>query len=279
MPVREINNGCLEGELNAAGDKLVMVDFFATWCGPCKMIAPHIDHLSGQYPNAVFLKADVEKCTTEAGNYSIKVMPTFIFFQSGKEVARLLSASKEPIEQTIKKFYKEIVSKDVGYLDLKPFIDEKNSTSLNEIDKWQNALLGNQPGMFRSDEDDPELILHVSFNQVVKIHSIAIEAPIDNGPKTVKLFINRQAIDFNDAKNNESVQTIEFEPKHLAEGNPFELRFVKFQSVQSISLFFVNNQSAADQTIIKSVTFYGTPIVTTNMKDFKKAEGVPVANS
>jgi thiol-disulfide isomerase/thioredoxin len=81
MPVREISNDSLNGELTSAGDKLVMVDFFATWfvlyllfpinysnynrCGPCKNIAPHIEHLSSQYPNAVFLKADVEKCTVE----------------------------------------------------------------------------------------------------------------------------------------------------------------------------------------------------------------------
>ncbi len=79
MPVREISNDSLNGELTAAGDKLVMVDFFATWferfsltlfhlilifrCGPCKTIAPFIEQLSSQYPNAVFLKADVEKCT------------------------------------------------------------------------------------------------------------------------------------------------------------------------------------------------------------------------
>jgi len=113
----------------------------------------------------------------------------------------------------------------------------------------------------------------------VKIHSIAIEAPEENGPKTVKLFVNRQAIDFNDAKSSEAVQTLEFEKQHLNDGSPVELRFVKFQSVQSLSLFFANNQSDSDQTIIKSVTFFGTPIVTTNMKDFKKAEGVPVANA
>lgn len=40
---------------------------------------------------------------------------------------------------------------------MKPFIEEKSCTALNEIDKWQNAILGNQPGMFRSDEDDPEV--------------------------------------------------------------------------------------------------------------------------
>ena len=43
-------------------------------------------------------------------------MPTFIFFQYGKEVARLQGANKESIEQTIKKFYKETASKDVGYV-------------------------------------------------------------------------------------------------------------------------------------------------------------------
>lgn len=279
MPVREISDNSLNGELTSAADKLVLVDFFATWCGPCKQIAPFIEQLSTQYPNAVFLKADVEKCTTEAAKYSIKAMPTFVLFQNGKEVARLQGASKEPIEQTLKKFYKDTPSKDIGYTDLKSFIDEKCCTALNEIDKWQNALLGNQPGMFRSDEDDPELILHIAFNQVVKIHSIAIEAPEDKGPKTVRLFINRQAIDFNDAKRNEPVQTLEFEKKHLTDGIPMELRFVKFQSVQSLSLFFANNQSDSDQTVIKSVTFFGTPIITTNMKDFKKAEGVPVANA
>ena len=142
-------------------------------------------------------------------------MPTFVFFQYAKEVARLQGATKEPIEQTIKKFYKDSPSKDLGYVrvttafvqcvvmpmdsslqtDLKPFIEEKSCTALNEIDKWQNAILGSQPGMFRSDEDDPEvkwrsshrtrihrfysgqLILHLSFNQIVKVHSIAIEAP------------------------------------------------------------------------------------------------------
>jgi hypothetical protein len=45
-------------------------------------------------------------------------MPTFVFFQHGKEVARLQDANKEPIEQTIKKFYKDTPSKDFGYVRL-----------------------------------------------------------------------------------------------------------------------------------------------------------------
>ena len=53
---------------------------------------------------------------SEAAKYSIKAMPTFVFFQHGKEVARLQGANKDPIEQTIKRFYKETPSKDVGYV-------------------------------------------------------------------------------------------------------------------------------------------------------------------
>ena len=53
---------------------------------------------------------------SEAGKYSIKAMPTFVFFQSGKELTRLQGASKDPIEQTIKKFYKDTPTKDAGYV-------------------------------------------------------------------------------------------------------------------------------------------------------------------
>lgn len=48
-------------------------------------------------------------------------MPTFVFFQSGKELARLQGASKDPIEQTIKKFYKDTPTKDVGYVSQEIF--------------------------------------------------------------------------------------------------------------------------------------------------------------
>ncbi|CAF1617515.1 unnamed protein product, partial [Didymodactylos carnosus] len=77
MPVKEISEGTLKRELTNAGEKLVLVDFFATWCGPCKMIAPAIDNLSTQHPHSVFLKVDVDKCQTEAQENNITAMPTF----------------------------------------------------------------------------------------------------------------------------------------------------------------------------------------------------------
>ncbi|ELK24579.1 Thioredoxin [Myotis davidii] len=51
--------------LNSAGDKLVVVDFSAAWCGPCKMIKPFFHSLSEKYSNVVFLEIDVDDCQWE----------------------------------------------------------------------------------------------------------------------------------------------------------------------------------------------------------------------
>lgn len=48
-------------QLESAGSKLVMVDFYATWCGPCKVIAPKIEKMSQEFKDVVFMKVDVDK--------------------------------------------------------------------------------------------------------------------------------------------------------------------------------------------------------------------------
>lgn len=71
---------------------------------------------------------------SEAAKYSIKAMPTFVFFQHGKEVARLQGATKDPIEQTLKKFYKDTPSKDIGYVRRKKISKNRNElTSFRPI--------------------------------------------------------------------------------------------------------------------------------------------------
>ncbi|CAF1612765.1 unnamed protein product, partial [Didymodactylos carnosus] len=210
MPVKQISTGSLQSELNSAGDKVVLVDFFAEWCGPCKTIAPHIDHLSSTHPNAVFLKIDVEKCQTEAEQYNITAMPTFLFFKYAKEVDRIKGANKELLESTLKKYYNDVPSKVVGHIDLKELIKVAESEALNEASplQWQDAIIHHK-GVLKSDVDE-ELILHIAFNQIIRLHSIIIEAPEDAGPKTVKLFINQtKTLDFTDAKRTDPVQTLE----------------------------------------------------------------------
>lgn len=69
--------------------KLMMVDFWADWCGPCKMLAPVIDGLAQQYAGKVVVgKVNVDDEQELAIRYGVMSIPTVIFFKDGKEIAR-----------------------------------------------------------------------------------------------------------------------------------------------------------------------------------------------
>ena len=71
----------------------VLVDFFAEWCGPCKMIAPLIEELAGEYEGkAKVVKLDVDASMDTAQTYGVMSIPTLIFFKDGKEVDRSVGA-------------------------------------------------------------------------------------------------------------------------------------------------------------------------------------------
>lgn len=70
----------------------VFVDFFATWCGPCKMLSPVIEGLdaSGQVNDTLILKVDVDKLPSVAAQFGIQSIPTLILFNDGKMVKHSL---------------------------------------------------------------------------------------------------------------------------------------------------------------------------------------------
>ena len=69
----------------------VVVDFFATWCGPCKMLAPTIEKLSANYSGkAGVFKIDTDKGQKLATQFGIRGVPTLIFFKNGKEATRIV---------------------------------------------------------------------------------------------------------------------------------------------------------------------------------------------
>ena len=71
----------------------VLVDFFATWCGPCKMIAPAVEQLSEEYAGkAAVYKVDVDETQDIGLEYSIMSIPTLVFFKDGQEVERIRGA-------------------------------------------------------------------------------------------------------------------------------------------------------------------------------------------
>ena len=76
----------------------VVIDFFATWCGPCKRIAPTYEKLSEAFPGIAFLKVDVDEAAELVNQYDISAMPTFVFLKDGKEVKRVEGADMAGLE-------------------------------------------------------------------------------------------------------------------------------------------------------------------------------------
>eukprot|EP00243_Klebsormidium_subtile_P003884 TRINITY_DN17515_c0_g1_i1.p2 TRINITY_DN17515_c0_g1~~TRINITY_DN17515_c0_g1_i1.p2 ORF type:complete len:112 (+),score=16.91 TRINITY_DN17515_c0_g1_i1:233-568(+) len=79
----------------------IVVDFWATWCGPCRNIAPFFIDLAKQYPDVVFLKVDVDANQEIAQSEGISAMPTFRVYKGGKQIGELIGASKEKLEQLV----------------------------------------------------------------------------------------------------------------------------------------------------------------------------------
>jgi len=83
----------------------VLVDFYADWCGPCKMAEPVLDELSNVYKDkVVFVKVNVDEAGEVAGKYSVMSIPTTILFNKGVEVNRQVGfAGKEGFENLLLK--------------------------------------------------------------------------------------------------------------------------------------------------------------------------------
>mmetsp|Transcript_47569 Transcript_47569/g.110319 ORF Transcript_47569/g.110319 Transcript_47569/m.110319 type:complete len:105 (-) Transcript_47569:404-718(-) len=82
-------------------DKLVVVDFTATWCGPCQRMSPIIEKLAAEFPNIVFVKVDVDENEETAAHCGISAMPTFQFYQKGEKVNEFSGASEDKLRGTI----------------------------------------------------------------------------------------------------------------------------------------------------------------------------------
>lgn len=85
-----------------AGDKPVVIDFWATWCGPCRMVSPIIDELATEYEGrAVIGKCDVEESNDIAMEYSIRNIPAVLFFKNGQLVDKQIGSA--PKDTYVKK--------------------------------------------------------------------------------------------------------------------------------------------------------------------------------
>ena len=92
-----------ENILKESEGKLIVVDFSAAWCMPCKMIAPMFDEManSDEYKDVIFIKIDVDENPETSEKYQIMSMPTFLFIKDFEVVDRFSGASVEKLKETI----------------------------------------------------------------------------------------------------------------------------------------------------------------------------------
>ena len=84
----------------------VVIDFFATWCGPCKVIAPKFQEFSKLFPAIAFLKVDVDESAELAEKFDIRAMPTFVFLRDGMQIHKIEGADLKAIGKAL-----EVMSK------------------------------------------------------------------------------------------------------------------------------------------------------------------------
>lgn len=102
MAVIKVTKDNFNKEVMESGE-MVLLDFWATWCGPCRMIAPVIDEIAQEIPNVKIGKINVDEESELASQFGITSIPTLVVMKNGKISAKQIGAvSKEHIVQMLK---------------------------------------------------------------------------------------------------------------------------------------------------------------------------------
>ncbi|KAK5118258.1 Thioredoxin amt13 [Meristemomyces frigidus] len=100
--VHNLKNKAEFDEAMGTKDTLMVLDCFATWCGPCKVIAPQVVKFSDNYSDARFYKLDVDEVPEVAQELAVRAMPTFLLFKNGEKVGEVVGANPTALETAIK---------------------------------------------------------------------------------------------------------------------------------------------------------------------------------
>ncbi|XP_022739294.1 thioredoxin H2 [Durio zibethinus] len=82
---------------------LMVIDFSASWCGPCKFMEPALNDMAAKFTEVEFVKIDVDELPDVAQEFGVQAMPTFVLLKKGKEVDRVVGAQKNELEKKVAK--------------------------------------------------------------------------------------------------------------------------------------------------------------------------------
>ncbi|KAE8670936.1 PITH domain-containing protein [Hibiscus syriacus] len=150
-------------------------------------------------------------------------------------------------------------------VDLLDFIDWSGVECLNQCSQAGNSLLAilgyrEDEGLNLESDADEQLLIYIPFTQVVKLHSIVVKGSEEEGPKTVKLFTNREHMGFSNINDFPPSDTAVLSPDNL-KGKPVVVKYVKFQNVRSLTIFIEDNQSGSEITKVQKIALYGSTLL------------------
>ncbi|OQE90379.1 hypothetical protein PENNAL_c0012G06192 [Penicillium nalgiovense] len=310
--------------------RLVVADFHADWCGPCKAIAPAYNSLATQLsrPNAItFTKINVDHQQELAQAYGVTAMPTFIVFKNGRVNQTVKGANPAQLNQIVQKLASEASQSDdaatgegsssgepwiggtvpKGYSDITDQVDLKGLELLNrDTDTAEPRALFNlskpsglaakgkakaagQPDWTESDTDE-QLMLYVPFNAMLKVHSLQItslppaEADADDDetpmrPRNLHIYKNTShVLGFDEADGIPPVQKVEIKPGDWDAKTgtaTVPLRFVNFQNVTSLVMFFVDGDGDSEKLRVDRIRVIGEAGANRSMGKLEKIGDEP----
>jgi len=102
MPVEELKSDHdFIRRIKHSGDTLLVFDFYADWCGPCRKIAPFLYELSKHEKGVIFIKVNIEKFDDLADREGVTSLPTFIFYKNGRKINEIVGASRDKLVAAI----------------------------------------------------------------------------------------------------------------------------------------------------------------------------------